>query len=150
SEGLGLRQRYTVTMRQKVSGRGGSQELASQSKALYAVPSNVGPRTMPDYQSLAQQGGYDLGGRVPGLAGQRDDPFFIDLGALFDTLNLRRMLPVETDAEDANDSANPFGVDMLSGFNVHTIALEVPSTLLTGTTGATKIGAYASTSRPTV
>src|SRR5581483_2957706 len=54
------------------------------------------------------------------------------------------------DAEDANDNVNPFGVDMLSGFNVHTIALEVPSTLLTGSTGATKIGAYASTSRPTV
>ena len=36
---------------------------------------------------------------------------------------------------------------MLSGFNVHTIALQVPSTLLTGDTGTTTLGAYASTSR---
>ncbi len=38
---------------------------------------------------------------------------------MFDTLNLRLSpLPIETNAEDANDEANPFGVDMLSGFNV--------------------------------
>jgi uncharacterized protein DUF4331 len=123
SEGLGVRQTYTLTMikrgKKTILGRG-----------LFAVPSNVGPRTMPDYQQLVDEGTYDLDGGIRVFAGQRDDPFYIDLGAVFDTLNLR----------------SP-GVDMLSGFNVHTIALEVPSTLLTGDTGATTIGAYASTSR---
>jgi hypothetical protein len=129
SEGLGLRQRYSVTMTKGKK----SQALADN---LIVVPSNVGPRTMPNYDALAAQGMYDLGGGVRAFAGQRDDPFFIDLGATFDTLNLR----------------NP-GVDMLSGFNVHTIALEVPASLLTqdgkdaGTTASPKIGAYASTSR---
>jgi hypothetical protein len=97
---------------------------------LFAVPSNVGPRTMPNYQQLVDEGTYNLDGGVRIFAGQRDDPFYIDLGAVFDTLNLR----------------NP-GTDMLSGFNVHTIALQVPSTLLTGDTGTTTLGAYASTSR---
>ena len=99
SEGLGLRQTYTVTMI-----RGNERRVIGRN--LIAVPSNVGPRTMPDYESLVQQGIYELrgGGRV--FAGQRDDPFYIDLGAVFDTLNLR----------------SP-GVDMLSGFNVHSIAL---------------------------
>jgi hypothetical protein len=126
SEGIGLRQRYSVTM---VKGAKRTQ-LAD---GLIAVPSNVGPRTMPNYAALAAQGVYPLDGGIRVFAGQRDDPFYIDLGATFDTLNFR----------------SP-GVDMLSGFNVHEIALEVPSTLLTGDTGASTIGAYASTGRPRV
>ena len=79
-----------------------------------------------------------------------EDPFYIDLGGVFDTLNLRRVPPIETQAEDANDNVNPFGTDMLSGFNVHSIAIELPASMLTGDTGATTIGGYASTSRPHV
>ena len=132
SAGLGLRQTYSVTME---NGRG-SQSLAS---GLVVVPSNVGPRTMPSYEALANMGVYDLGNGIRAFAGQRDDPFYIDLGAVFDTLNLR----------------SP-GVDMLSGFNVHTIALEIPISLVTAdgkgpeTTAFPKIGAYASTLRPRV
>jgi Domain of unknown function (DUF4331) len=144
SEGIGLRQKYSVTMYQG----GGRGEVIAE--GLIAVPSNVGPRTMPDYASLAQQGLYDLDGGIRVFAGQRQDPFYIDLGGVFDTLNLRRTVPALTPEEDANDTVNPFGVDMLSGFNVHTIALEVPSTVLTGQQGGTKLGAYASTSRPRV
>lgn len=129
SEGLGLRQTYTVTMvegnKRTVLGRG-----------LFAVPSNVGPRTMPDYEALVEQGIYELDDEARVFAGQRDDPFFIDLGAVFDTLNLR----------------DP-GTDMLSGFNVHTIALEVPASWLTRDsegpedTESPVLGAYASTHR---
>jgi uncharacterized protein DUF4331 len=143
SEGLGLRQRYTVTM---VHGH----HRTRIARGLIAVPSRVGPRTMPDYDSLAAQGTYDLGNGIKIFAGQRQDPFYIDLGGVFDTLNLRRVPPIETAAEDANDNVNPFGTDMLSGFNVHSIAIEMPASMLTGDTGATTIGAYASTSRPEV
>jgi Domain of unknown function (DUF4331) len=145
SEGIGLRQRYSVTMYQ--DGRRRGDVIAN---GLIAVPSNVGPRTMPNYAALAQQGVYDLDGGVRVFAGQRQDPFYIDLGGVFDTLNLRRAVPVLSPTEDANDNVNPFGVDMLSGFNVHTIALEVPSTMLTGDSGSTVLGAYASTSRSRV
>lgn len=149
SEGLGLRQKYSVTM---IKGFFRTQ-LAS---GLIAVPSNVGPRTMPDYPALAAQGVYSIANDIRVFAGQRDDPFYIDLGGLFDTLNLGRTpLPIETNAEDANDNANAFGVDMLSGFNVQEIALEVPASMLTAdgkdadTTTTPKLGAVASTYRPT-
>ncbi|MGH2520968.1 MAG: DUF4331 domain-containing protein [Anaerolineales bacterium] len=148
SEGLGLRQRYTVTMVRN----GRRKQLA---EGLIAVPSNVGPRTMPDYAALAAQGIYTLEEGIRVFAGQREDPFYIDLGAVFDTLNLRRdPLPLLTAEEDANDTANAFGIDMLSGFNVHTLALEVPARLLTkdgksaDNTSQPLLGAYASTSRP--
>jgi len=129
SEGLGLRQTYTVT----AVGNGKRVVLG---KDLIVVPSNVGPRTMPDYEALAAQGTYELDNDIRVFAGQRDDPFYIDLGAVFDTLNLR----------------SP-GTDMLSGFNVHTIALEVPADLLTKDrktaeeTSQPVLGAYAATSR---
>jgi len=132
--GLGLRQHYSITMI-----KDGKSTVISPMTDKIAVPSNVGPRTMPNYDGLAAQGMYDLGSGIKVFAGQRDDPFFIDLGAAFDTLNLR----------------SP-GTDMLSGFNVNTIALEVPASLLTkdhrapGLTAYPKLGAYASTSRPRV
>ena len=147
SEGLGLRQRYSVRM---IQGEGRRHSVQTLGDGLFAVPSRVGPRTMPNYDALAAQGVYDLGDGIRVFAGQREDPFYIDLGGVFDTLNLRRSLPIETAAEDANDNVNPFGIDQLSGFNVHEIAIEMPSTLLTGATGTTKLGAYASTSRPLV
>jgi uncharacterized protein DUF4331 len=134
SEGLGTRQHYTITMI-----KNGKRTLVSPMSDKIVVPSDVGPRTMPNYDALAAQGMYDLGGGIKVFAGQRDDPFFIDLGAAFDTLNLR----------------SP-GTDMLSGFNVNTIALQVPASLLTkdhrapGLTAYSKLGAYASTSRPRV
>ena len=46
SEGLNLRQHYTVTMVTK----NGTQDLTGNN-TLYAIPANVGPRTMPDYDA---------------------------------------------------------------------------------------------------
>ena len=116
---------------------------------MFAVPSNVGPLTMPNYEALAAQGIYTLanGGKV--FAGQRDDTFYIDLGSAFDTLNFRRTPPILTPAEDANDAVNPFGNDLLSGYNVSSIAIEVPISTLTSNPNAV-IGAYASTARQKV
>src|SRR6185295_5442497 len=56
------------------------------------APNNVGPKTMPDYGSLANEAikNVDLrGGRGRVFVGQREDPFFVDLGATFDGLNVR-------------------------------------------------------------
>ncbi len=142
SEGLGLRQKYTITM----SGPGSGQTTLARD--LLAVPSNVGPRTMPNYPLLAKQGIHTLPGGIKVFAGQREDPFYIDLGGVFDTLNFRRAVPLLSDAEDANDNVNPFGVDMLSGFNVQTIAIEIPISMLTN--AYQTLGGYAYTSRPSV
>jgi Domain of unknown function (DUF4331) len=77
-------------------------------------------------------------GRV--WAGPRDDPFYADLGGIFDLANLR---------------AKGTAQDGLAGFNVHAITLEIPTTELTasgqppGTTPGddTTIGIWASSSR---
>ncbi len=145
SEGFILRQSYTVTEK-----RFGQTSKTLGSGMMFAVPSNVGPRTLPDYEGLAQQGIYPLsnGGRV--FAGQRDETFYIDLGAVFDTLNLRTS-PILSQTEDADDGQNVFGaVDAFSGFNVNSIAIEVPIAELMGADGNKVIGAYAATSRPRV
>ena len=139
SEGLGLRQSYMVT---EVRGNT-SHDLNTGMQ--YAVPSNIGPRTMPNYEGLSQLGIYNLsnGGRV--FAGQRDETFYIDLGATFDTLNFRAP-PILDPAQDASNDMNPFGNDMFSGFNVNSIAIEVPIADITNDPNAV-IGMYASTSR---
>lgn len=151
SAGLGIRQSYTVTMVTKnANGSYARRRLnAADGQPLFAVPSNVGPLTMPDYEGLAAQGIRQLDKGVRAFAGQRDETFYIDLGAVFDgPINLRRS-PVLSDAEDADDSQNFGGVDQFSGFNVNTIAIEVPKALVTPKSG-TQIGMYAATARPQV
>ena len=97
-----------------------------------AVPSNAGPATFKDYEDLASQGIYaDPTNGIKVFAGQRAETFYIDLGAVFDTVNLRRFPPLLTAAEDNNDAADPFGINRFSGFNVHTIAIEVPIARIT-------------------
>src|SRR6202162_1805168 len=76
SEGLSLRQTYSVTMIKN----GVATDLCN-GHTLFAVPSNVGRLTMPKYNELFKQGIYDLDNDVRVFAGTVDDPFYIDLGA---------------------------------------------------------------------
>jgi hypothetical protein len=151
SEGLTRRQTYSVT-----EVRNGKRRELFSGRTLVAVPSNVGPATMPDYPALAAQGIYsDAATGIRVFAGQRAETFYIDLGAVFDTLNLRRYLPALTAAEDV-DTVNPYGVNRFSGFNISTIAIEVPITRITSdgkppaSTKNPVIGVYANTARPKV
>jgi len=149
SEGLTRRQTYTVT-----EVRGNQRKELFRGRTLVAVPSNVGPATMPNYAALAAQGIYtDAATGIRVFAGQRAETFYIDLGAVFDTVNLRRNLPALTGPGEDSDTVNPFGVNRFSGSNVHTIAIEVPIKSVTRDgkpASATKdpvIGMYASTAR---
>jgi hypothetical protein len=136
---------------------GVSTPLTNQSGSpLFAVPSNVGPRTMPNYPALAAQGLYSLGNGMRVFAGTVDDPFYIDLGAAFDSLNFRTGAGggVLSPAQDADDRTNT-APDFVSGYNVNTIAIEVPITMLTRTgtkvaasDPAATIGAWGTTARP--
>jgi hypothetical protein len=106
---------------------------------------------------LAAQGIYtDATTGIRVFAGQRAETFYIDLGAVFDTLNLRRYLPLLTGAGEDADNVNPYGVNRFSGANISTIAIEVPITRVTrdGKPAATSadpvIGMYASTARQKV
>ncbi len=107
---------------------------------------------MPDYEDLASQGIYEDGG-VRVFAGQRAETFYIDLGAVFDTLNLRRSPPLLLGKGEDEDDVNPFGINRFSGSNISTIAIEIPITRVTqdglaaAETANPVIGIYASTSR---
>jgi hypothetical protein len=150
SEGFNERQTYTVTMVTK-----SNVEQINNGQTLYAVPTDVGPRTMPDYPALRQQGIYTLMNGIRVFAGTVSDPFFIDLGANFDSLNYRQatgggVLPASIDADDHNN----YAPNALAGFNVNTIALEVPITMLTSdgnlhaaSEAAAVIGTWGTTSR---
>ena len=126
SEGLSLRQTYTVTMIKN----GVATDLTG-GQTLFAVPSNVGPLTMPTYQTLFQQGIYYLGNGVRVFAGTVDDPFYIDLGAAFDSFNFRMGVGgILSPLVDADDTHN-YAPDAVAGFNVNSIVLEVPISMLT-------------------
>jgi hypothetical protein len=110
---------------------------------LPTPPVNVGIRSTPNYGALAAQAVLTLsdGSRV--FAGQRDDPFFVDLN-VFDLL--------------AVPPADINNFDALAGKNVHTIAIEAPMSELTRTGAnpasasdpAAIIGIWSTASRPNV
>ena len=81
-------------------------------------PANIGPRVTPNYEAnLGQPAIYGLPGGGKVFAGQRDEYFYIDLG-VFDALNFRSI-------------GMSGGIDTTKGYNVSTIAIEVPIADLT-------------------
>ncbi len=99
--------------------RGGQRQAHVLLSNARVAPIHVGPRstgTPEEYESLANAAVHTVGSSpndIRVFAGQRDDGFYVDLMGNFDLLNLR----------------NP-GVDTVSGFNVHTIAIEIPKSRL--------------------
>jgi hypothetical protein len=147
--GLGQRQSYTVTMI-----KGGVTTPLSRSGGgpFYAVPANVGPRTM-DYTALFNAGIHATTNGLNVFAGTTDDAFWIDLGGAFDTLNTSVAPPVLSPAQDA--ALVNLASDTVSGYAVNSIAIEVPISMLTRTgaiespsSPAATIGIWATTSRP--
>jgi Domain of unknown function (DUF4331) len=134
-------QTYSVTRIERSKGKKGTV-IAS---GLLTPPNNIGERTTPNYEAaLAQQAIYALpnGGRI--FAGQRDEGFYIDVGGVFDTLKLKSI-------------GSTGGIDSTAGFNVNTIAIEVPIQSLTRsgavpsspTASDAVIGVWATSSRRT-
>jgi len=153
SPGLGQRQSYSVTA---FAGNQRFNLTAVDGRRLYAVPTNVGPRTI-DYPALFSQGIFDLPAGIKVFTGTTDDAFWIDLGAAFDTFNLRSTVApgALTPAQDA--ALENFAPDTVSGYAVNTIAIEIPVALLTrtgriepATSPAATLGVWATTSRPRV
>ena len=115
------RQFYTVTKRT----RDGRSEVLG--RHLASPPCNIGPRSTPDYSTLATAAIHSLtkGRRV--FAGQRADGFYVDLGAVFDLLDLRPFQQLHVIPTPAAT-----GINSLAEMNVHSIALQVPIKELTG------------------
>ena len=107
-------------------------------EGLACPPCNVGPRSTPSYAALAHSAVHSLaGGTIKVFAGQRQEGFYVDLGSIFDLGALRpfqnaHLLPLP--------AVTP-GVNGTKHLNVHSIAIQVPTSDLTTDGSATFSGA---------
>jgi hypothetical protein len=138
-----MRQSYTLT-RVDYGDNGKQGKLTVLGSGLPTPPVAIGPRSAPDYDSLVQEAIQTLPGGYRVFAGQRDDPFFVDLGSITDVLALR----------------NP-GSDTVSGYNTHSVVIQAPKSAFTSaacnpadaadaTNGECVIGIWSTTDRPSV
>jgi Domain of unknown function (DUF4331) len=135
-------QTYSVTVVR--NGRHGKAREEVLGTNIPTPPDNVGPRSTPNYASLAAAAVTDLPGGVKVFAGQRDDPFYVDLGSVFDLAGLRPFNPFHLLPLPAAP-----GVDALTNYGTHTIAIQVPTSQLVEIPNST-IGVYASSLRQQV
>jgi len=93
-------------------------------------PNNIGPRSIEgsaglnsSYDQLVQDAIMTAATGEKVFCGPRDDPFFVDLGGIFDL--------GQTRSQYGNDPANPDNArDGLAGFNTHSIAMQIPIAML--------------------
>ncbi|MFH0517169.1 DUF4331 domain-containing protein [Streptomyces sp. M41] len=111
------------------------QHLVSRTKVANDVPvapSNVGKASMPDYAKLREQAVHKLAGDATSFAGQADDPFFLDL-RVFDLLY--------------GGNLSEVGNDTLKGYNVNSIALQVPNHMIAESADQPIVGIWSTTQR---
>lgn len=142
---LNVKQSYTVLRQTYRNGKLRSAKVLA--RGVPVAPNNVGPSTFPNYDQVANQAIRSVRGGGKVFAGQRDDPFFVDLGQTFDAINFR------PNVATGNKGG---GKDDLAGYNVHSIVLQVPESQVTrdGKSVAAAdaknavVGVWASTERP--
>jgi MYXO-CTERM domain-containing protein len=126
--------RQTYTLESSFGGRPFHTRISNAPVA----PSRVGKASMPNYQQLRDQAVTTLPGGWKTFAGQADDPFFLDL-RVFDLLY--------------GGDLSEVGQDTLAGYNVNTIALQVPFGDVALNGNATRnpvIGVWSTAERPRV
>ncbi|MGR8007603.1 DUF4331 domain-containing protein [Streptomyces hypolithicus] len=126
---LNFRQTYDLTV---TDAHGNTKTLLQDAPA---APSNVGKASMPDYASLRKEAVLGLPGGGHTFAGQASDSFFLDL-RLFDLLY----------GGDLSET----GQNTLAGYNVNTLAIQVPKKDLALKGDATRnpvIGVWSTTDR---
>jgi hypothetical protein len=85
-------------------------------------PNNIGPRSTKDYAGLATKSIVSFDdGASKAFAGQRDDPFFGDIGAIFGLVAIRK-----------GTGNMGGGKDFFAGYGVHTFGVQVPIASLNG------------------
>jgi Domain of unknown function (DUF4331) len=97
-------------------------------------PNNIGPRSTPNYRQLADNAVTNLTGGGKVFAGQREDAFFADIGAIFDLVAIRKGV--------GNEGG---GKDFFAGYAVHGIALQIPISQLDDSDHT--VGVWATTER---
>jgi hypothetical protein len=129
---------------------------------------NVGDKTLPDYINYSRRFIYEI--NIPGcgtrgrvFVGQREENFAVNLGPIFDLVNF---IPIQGDRNAIYNDGEPFpgGITQSdnnqelianpedtprahSAYNVTSLALEVPTSCLTGN-GNGVIGVWSTASKP--
>jgi hypothetical protein len=116
--GLNVVQRYDLTREVMKNGKVKSEKEIA--KGLPVAPPNIGPKTFPDYQNFVNESIKTLDDGTKVFVGERDDPFFVDLGAAFDAINVR---------EGTGNEGQ--GKDDLSGTNTSATILQIPESRVT-------------------
>ena len=136
------KQRYDVV--RETFRRNGKRTSARRiARNLPVAPSNAGPKTFPDYEAVANQAIRNAGATKL-FVGQRNDAFFIDLGAAFDNINVRQ-----------GTGNTGGGLDTQAGTSIQTITMQIPERLVTRDRKAVSgpdadnatVGVWASTER---
>lgn len=147
---LVIEENYTLTVVRGPRRTGTpSAVLSPEGDASFDKPADfVGTKSFPDYATYADAHMFDIdvpgcdtaGGRV--FVGQRNDPFVVSLGDIFDLINID---PADVTGQDATcqDPAE----DDIEDKNVTTFALEIPIACLTAGTDPV-IGAWTTASVP--
>jgi Domain of unknown function (DUF4331) len=125
------RQHYSVAVSHaKSSGKKQSHAHDGHGKLLGSnlacPPCNVGPRSTPNYTALAAAAVHHLPSGETVFAGQRNDGFFVDLGAIFDLGDIRPIQNLHLIPSPAAPAVDP-----LKSMNIHSIAIKVPIKMLT-------------------
>jgi hypothetical protein len=140
--GLNLQQSYDLTEIWVEKNAHASRERPTRLlTGARVAPANVGPVSTPDYEALAAAAVHTVGSapnEFKVFVGARDEGFYVDLMGVFDLFG-----GLTGPTRDPKDTFN--------GFNVHTIALEIPKSRFANaydTDGI--IGVWASASRPRI
>jgi hypothetical protein len=96
----------------------GSKRIASDAPV---VPDNVGPKTMPNFAQVEAGGITPLKGGGKTIVTPADDAFFVDLGTIFDGVNIDK--PGRPNIGLGNQGG---GKDDVAGYNTKSFVLQVP------------------------
>jgi Domain of unknown function (DUF4331) len=110
---LNVVQRYSIVRET----RRGNRTIA---RNLPVAPPNIGPKTFPNYQAFVNAATRRLRDGTKVFVGQRDDPFFVDLGATFDAINVRK--------GTGNEGQ---GKDDFAGMNTSAVVMQIPEARVT-------------------
>jgi Domain of unknown function (DUF4331) len=124
-----------------------SHKIASN---VPVAPANAGPKTTPNYAATQAATIRGLSGGGKTFVGPSDDPFFVDLGAVFDGINIDK--PGRPNIGLGNQGG---GKDDVAGYNTHSFVLQVPESEVTrdgksvsdAKAGNAAIGVWATTER---
>jgi hypothetical protein len=116
------------------------------------APDNVGPKTIPKYEPVWLGAVSPVKGGGKTFVGPADDPFFVDLGAVFDGINID--MPGRPNIGLGNQGG---GRDDVSSYNTHAFVLQVPEAAVTrngkpvadAKAGNAVVGVWATTERRT-